>query len=193
MDYLILVNRFEPLSKDFGKDIAFTEVGGKLFEKQAGEHLRLMLDCAKADGICIKVISGYRSEEYQHMLWETSIKKEMNLGLDYTSAVKKTGRTLAPVGTSEHQTGLAADLGTECADDVEENFHRTSQGKWLTQNAASFGFILRYPRYKEHITGIDYEPWHYRYVGIEAAKLMQESGLCLEEFLHFYSDRFTLP
>lgn len=193
MDYLILVNRFEPLPKENAKDICFTEVGGKLFENQTGEHLKLMLESALNDGIKINVISGYRSEEYQRMLWETSIKKEMSMGLDYSKAVKNIARTLAPVGTSEHQTGLAVDLGTAEADDVEADFHRTAQGKWLSQNAARFGFILRYPRFKEHITGIDHEPWHYRYVGKEAAEIMKESGICLEEFLHFYSDRFTLP
>lgn len=192
MDYLILVNRFEPLCENYAEKIQFIEVGGKLFEKQAGEYLRKMLDSAQSEGVNIKVISGYRSADYQQLLWEQSINNEMRMGLDYREAVKKVGATLALPNSSEHGTGLAADLGTENADDVEEDFHRTAQGKWLVNNAAKFGFILRYPKLKEHITGIDYEPWHYRYVGCEAAKLISEGGICLEEFLHFYSDKFTL-
>lgn len=192
MDYLILVNKFEPLSDDHADKISFVEVGGKLFEKQAGEYLRKMLECALSEGVKIKVISGYRSADYQQLLWEQSINNEMRMGLDYREAVKKVGRTLALPNSSEHGTGLAVDLGTEHADDVEEDFHRTAQGKWLAKNAAKFGFILRYPKLKEHITGIDYEPWHYRYVGCEAAKLISDGGICLEEFLHFYSDKFTL-
>lgn len=192
MDYLILVNKFEPLSDDYAQKINFVEVGGKLFEMQAGEYLKKMLECARNDGVNIKVISGYRSADYQQLLWEQSINNEMRMGLGYREAVKKVGATLALPNSSEHATGLAADLGTEYADDVEEDFHRTAQGKWLAKNAVRFGFILRYPKLKEHITGIDYEPWHYRYVGCEAAKLMYNGGICLEEFLHFYSDKFTM-
>lgn len=82
------------------------------------------------------------------------------------------------------------DFGTENAEDVESSFQKTAQGKWLSHNASDFGFILRYPRLKEQITGISFEPWHYRYVGYEAARLIKDNGLCLEEFLHFYSEKY---
>lgn len=192
MNYLILVNRFEPLPAGLADVLTLREVCGKLLETQAADHLEKMLAAAETDGVKIKVISGYRSEDYQQMLWEKEISKEMGCGLDYNSAVVRVGRTLALPGYSEHGTGLAADLGTWGAEDVEPNFYRTSAGKWLCCHAAEYGFILRYPRMKEHITGIDYEPWHYRYVGTEAAALIKESGICLEEFLHFYSDKYTL-
>lgn len=190
MNYLMLVDKFNPLTSDFAEKLCFYEVQGVLFENQAGRALEKMLDAAKKENIDIKIISGYRSPDYQQLLWERSISLEMWGGLCYEDAVKKVGRTLALPGSSEHNTGLAADLGTEDADDCQENFHRTAQGRWLGKNASRYGFILRYPRMKEQITGIDFEPWHYRYVGSEAAKMMFDSGLCLEEFLHFYSDRF---
>lgn len=190
MDYLMLADKFNTVSPEFADSLTFYEVQGVLLERQTGEQLNKLLTAAECDGVRIKVISGYRSPDYQQLLWERSISKEMWGGLCYEEAVAKVGRTLALPGSSEHNTGLAVDLGTEYADDVEENFHRTAQGRWLYKNAADFGFILRYPRLKEQITGIDFEPWHYRYVGPEAARLINSSGLCLEEFLHFYSDKY---
>ena len=191
MDYLILVNKFEPIPPGYMQNIQLKKAGGKLFEAQTAMQLEKMLVSAAADGIDIKVISGYRSDDYQQMLWEKEISTEMGRGLDYHSAVEKVGRTLALPSCSEHGTGLAADLGTAQAEDVEPFFNKTSAGKWLCRNAAEYGFILRYPRMKEHITGIAYEPWHYRYVGNEAAQMITGSGICLEEFLHFYSDKYT--
>ncbi|EXM37732.1 MAG: M15 family metallopeptidase [Ruminococcus sp.] len=192
MDYLILVNRFEPIPAGWSDTLKLREAGGKLFEEQTAVQLEKMLGEALAYGIEIAVISGYRSEDYQQMLWEKEISRNMGRGLDYADAVTETGKTLALPGCSEHGTGLAADLGTAGADDIDPNFHKTAAGKWLSQNAGKFGFILRYPRMKEHITGIDFEPWHYRYVGDKSAELITASGICLEEFLHFYSDKYTL-
>ena len=191
MDYLILVNRFEPIPAGFVDTLKLLEAGGKLFEEQTAIQLEKLLHAARCDGIDIAVISGYRSDDYQQMLWEKEISRNMGRGLDYADAVAETGRTLALPGCSEHGTGLAADLGTSGADDIDPNFHKTAAGKWLSRNASKFGFILRYPRMKEHITGIDFEPWHYRYVGKKSAELMTESGICLEEFLHFYSEKYT--
>ncbi len=191
MDALILVNKFEPLPACYADSLILTEAGGKFMEKQAAEQLERLLKAAQADGIFISVISGYRSDDYQQMLWEKEISLEMGRGLGYKDAVAKVGRTLALPGCSEHSTGLAADLGTKDAEDVQPDFGRTTAGKWLTVNACHYGFILRYPPMKEHLTGISYEPWHYRYVGREAAELITESGICLEEFLHFYSDKYT--
>lgn len=192
MNYLILVDKFNNVPVEYADTLRFYEVQGKLFEEQAGKQLEKMLTAADSENIKIKVISGYRSPDYQQMLWERSISLEMWSGASYDEAIKKISRTLAYPGSSEHNTGLAVDLGTESADDVEDNFHRSAQGRWLSLNAEKFGFILRYPRMKEQITGIDFEPWHYRYVGREAAKIISSSGLCLEEFLHFYSDKYLM-
>ena len=169
MDYLMLVDKFNPIDMGFYDRVELTEVNGKFMESQAGNRLRLLL---------------------KKMLWEREVSHEMWGGLSYEKAVEKVGRTLALPGSSEHNTGLAVDLGREGDNDVSDDFYKTPESRWLCANAADFGFILRYPRLKEQMTGIDFEPWHYRYVGVEAARIIAAGGLCLEEFLHFYSEKY---
>lgn len=190
MDYLILTDKFDPVPDKLTEEIELINVGGKLIEKTAGESLKKLLEAAKRDFIPIKIISAYRTKEYQQKLWDDSVKKLKAEGYTEEEAKTEIGKTLALPGCSEHNTGLAVDFGRENADDVEEDFYKSAQAKWLCQYAADYGFILRYPRLKEHITGISYEPWHYRYVGTTAAKIIKESGICFEEFLHFYSGNF---
>lgn len=190
MDYLMLIDKFNPLPKDFDKQIALMDIQNKQLECQACNQCRLLLNQAEKDGVLIKIISAYRSADYQQRLWEKSVGELIGKGFTESEAAGETAKTLAYPGCSEHNAGLAVDFGTEDADDVEENFYKSIQGKWLCKNAQRFGFVLRYPRMKEHITGISYEPWHYRYVGTEAAEFMKNSGLCLEEFLHFYSEKY---
>ncbi len=190
MDYLVLVDKFNPVDIKLYNSLELTEVQGKLVEVQAGRQLRMLLSRAQEEGIRLKIISAYRSFDYQQMLWEREVSREMWSGLDYDSAIAKVARTLALPGSSEHNTGLAVDIGCEGDNDVSDDFYRTKESRWLCAHAAQYGFILRYPRLKEQITGIDFEPWHYRYVGSEAAKLISDGGLCLEEFLHFYSEKY---
>ncbi|MBR4555640.1 MAG: M15 family metallopeptidase [Ruminococcus sp.] len=190
MDYLILIDALHPVPWEVYTSLELKEVSGILLEVQAAEHLGAMLEKARDEGIEIKALSGFRSISYQQGLWERAVARAEAGGMTQPEAVALVSETLAKPRHSEHNCGLAADLCTPAADDTEENFCTTSQGKWLAGNAAEYGFILRYPRMKEHLTGIAYEPWHYRYVGSEAAELIKSSGLCLEEFLHFYSDDF---
>ncbi|WP_051539811.1 M15 family metallopeptidase [Ruminococcus sp. FC2018] len=190
MDYLMIVNRFEPLEEGFEKRIKLAKVRGVYLEKQTALSLEKMLQDAQAGGIDIQVISGFRSADYQQLLWEREISKEMANGLDYRQAVKKTGETLALPHCSEHETGLAVDFAQKGEKDVGYGFACSSQSVWLERNAHRYGFILRYPRLKEHITGIAFEPWHYRYVGSESASIIKKSGICLEEFLDFYQDKY---
>ena len=187
-DYLILVDKFNRVPDDYMPILA--DIGEKKLEKQACEQCRCMLKKADRQGVKIKIISAYRTLEYQQMLWDNSIREQMDVGLSEEQARELISQTLALPGHSEHNLGLAVDFGTEYADDVEDDFYSSNQGRWLCKNAAHYGFILRYPRMKEHITGISYEPWHYRYVGTEAAEIIQKSGICLEEFLHFYSEKY---
>ena len=144
-----------------------------------------MLSAAAADGLRIKPFSGYRSAEYQRELWNQSIAHRLADGFTAAEAEIITARYLARAGHSEHQTGLAGDLCTAGSDDTQEDFGSTPEGRWLRQNAARFGFILRYPRMKEHITGIAYEPHHYRYVGKPHAAAIMSRGLTLEEYLFY--------
>lgn len=192
MDYLILIDRIEPVPEGLADSLHLKSAGGVLLEEQAAEALGRMLRAAESEGVKIKALSGYRSFEYQAELFRRLVREAEAGGLTHEEAAAEVSRTLAEPGHSEHNCGLAVDLCTPGADDTEDGFYLTPQGRWLCRNAHSYGFILRYPRMKEHLTGYSYEPWHYRYVGAEAASLMKQSGLCLEEFLHFYSDSYYM-
>lgn len=190
MDYLMLIDKFNSVPDGYENKIRLSEIQGRQLESQACRQCSMMLERAKEEGVDINIISAYRTKDYQQMLWDQSVGEKMEEGYSKEQAEIQTGKTLAKPGHSEHNAGLAVDFGTEKACDVEDDFFRSKQAKWLCKNASKFGFILRYPRLKEHITSISYEPWHYRYVGTEAAMFIKESGLCLEEFLHFYSEKY---
>ncbi|MBR1739527.1 MAG: M15 family metallopeptidase [Ruminococcus sp.] len=192
MDRLIIVSALEPAPEKALRGIRLVTVRGKRFEAHTGAALRKLLRAAQAEGINLSVISGYRSKGYQKKLWAQERERLAEQGIFGIEADKLIGRTLALPGCSEHNLGIAADLGREGALDTEEDLFRSGEFSWLWENAHRFGFILRYPRMKEHITGISFEPWHFRYVGAEAAELIRESGLCLEEFVYYYDDRFTI-
>lgn len=129
-----------------------------------------MKEAAKADGVNIYIISGYRSYSYQKNLYEGYVR---------TYGKTLTDTFSARPGNSEHQSGLAADLNK-----IDDNFGNTKEGKWLDENASKYGFILRYPKGKQTITGYKYEPWHFRYIGDEASNLYQNGEwTTLEEYL----------
>lgn len=124
---------------------------------------------AAAEGLTLKIVSGYRSYQQQTRTYSNFSKRDGQAVAD---------RYSARPGHSEHQTGLAMDINS-----VYKSFADTPEGIWLAANCVKYGFILRYPEGKEHITGYMYEPWHIRYVGTDVAQAVSESGLCLEEFL----------
>jgi LAS superfamily LD-carboxypeptidase LdcB len=128
-----------------------------------------MIADAYADGITLWICSGYRSYSYQSKLYNNYV---------YTDGKAAADTYSARPGHSEHQTGLAADINS-----ADESFAGTPEAKWLAANCWKYGFIIRYPKGKESITGYIYEPWHIRYLGKENAKLVYESGLTLEEYL----------
>ena len=143
--------------------------------EEARENLNKMINTAKEEiNKDIIAFSGFRSYNYQKRLYESSMQTE---GLQYTELYS------AKPGHSEHQTGLAFDLGGEMKYWLEEEFGETIEGMWLSENAHRFGFILRYPKGKEYITGYGYEPWHFRYVGVDHSKVIYEGELTLEEYL----------
>ena len=127
-----------------------------------------MKDAAKEDGVTLTIISGYRSYSYQKGLYDGYVKTYGKASTDTFSARP---------GHSEHQTGLAADLNR-----IDDNFGNTKEGKWLDENASKYGFILRYPKGKQDITGYKYEPWHFRYIGSEAVNLYNGEWTTLEEY-----------
>jgi len=133
---------------------------------------------ALEDGVELTPISGYRSVQRQTNNFENKIQKYIDDGYSKTEATQMAATIILPPGTSEHNAGLAMDI---CS--LYESFENTEEFEWLMENAADYGFILRYPEDKQDITKIIYEPWHWRYVGVEAAKEMKASGQCLEEYL----------
>ena len=141
--------------------------------RQVADALAVMAQAAQAEGVHINVDSGYRSFDTQHNLFYRYAKNE---------GVLEAERSSARPGQSEHQLGTAVDFGGTNRD-YTDAFADTSQGKWLLKNAYKYGFALSYPRGKEKITGYIYEPWHYRYIGVELALEWKESGLTLIEFL----------
>ena len=186
MNYLTLIDSVHGVDNDYSANMK--AVGNVLLEAKAAEQCLKMLEAAINENVHIKPLSGYRSAKYQQMLWNRTKAEYICEGLKESDAEKLCSRFLARVNHSEHQTGLAVDFCSPDWDDTQDDFYSTKQGRWLCKNADSFGFILRYPRMKEHITGIAYEPWHYRYVGTPHSEIIRREGLTLEEYLYYYED-----
>jgi LAS superfamily LD-carboxypeptidase LdcB len=153
--------------------------GGQYFDSRAVEALKAFIAAGRAAGHSVVIHSSYRSYETQSFLYQ---RKLAQYGGD--AAVAAT--IVAPPGTSEHQTGLCADIADQFYAVKDRSLENTATYRWLYEHCAAYGFILRYPADKEAVTGIIYEPWHFRYVGEEAARFIMERGLCLEEFLALY-------
>lgn len=178
---LLLVNRNYILPDDYEVDLApsiTADSDSMKLDSRVAPHYNDMYLAAKADGILLTPVSGYRSTTRQKNNFENKISYYRDKGYSKAQATQLAARIILPPGTSEHNAGLAMDI---CSLDVE--FEQTAEFKWLRRNAADYGFILRYPENKQSVTEITYEPWHWRYVGVEAAKAMQSSGQCLEEYL----------
>ena len=180
--YLLLANAENPLPQDWSIQTEEVQNGYEM-DKRAPPAMREMIQAAKEDGVELMLCSAYRSVEKQQQLFDRSQQAYMAQGMSEEEAYAKTATETAIPGTSEHQTGLAADIVTPTYQMLDAGFADTPAGQWLSEHAAEYGFVLRYPQDKQEVTGIIYESWHYRFVGKTHAKLMKESGLCLEEYL----------
>ena len=180
--YLLLANAENPLPQDWSIQTEEVQNGYEM-DKRAAPAMREMIQAAKEDGVELMLCSAYRSVEKQQQLFDRSQQAYMAQGMSEEEAYAKTATETAIPGTSEHQTGLAADIVTPTYQMLDAGFADTPAGQWLSEHAAEYGFVLRYPQDKQEVTGIIYESWHYRFVGKTHAKLMKESGLCLEEYL----------
>lgn len=180
--YLLLANAENPLPQDWSIQTEEVQNGYEM-DKRAAPAMREMIQAAKEDGVELMLCSAYRSVEKQQQLFDHSQQAYMAQGMSEEEAYAKTATETAIPGTSEHQTGLAADIVTPTYQMLDAGFADTPAGQWLSEHAAEYGFVLRYPQDKQEVTGIIYESWHYRFVGKTHAKLMKESGLCLEEYL----------
>lgn len=180
---LILVNKYYHLKEDYEpKDLItlpsnYNKGLNSSMRKESADAFMEMADAALLDNITIKNASAYRSYTYQKDLYDKYVKKDGKEKADIYSARP---------GYSEHQTGLCTDINI-----VDSSFDNTKESKWLKENAYKYGFILRFPKEKEDITGYKYESWHYRYVGKKAAKIIHDDDLTLEEYYAFYVKKNT--
>ncbi len=179
--YMLLVNRTNVLSADFTVQTA--DVDGVPVDSRIAEDLQRMIDDGNATGLQLFVQSGYRTYERQETNYNYQVNLQLQNGVAQAEAEVAAGKITAPPGASEHNSGLGVDIFATDYTEYNINYAQTDEAKWLLENAANYGFILRYPQGKEAITGFEYEPWHYRYVGVEQAQLIKESGLTLEEYL----------
>lgn len=177
---LVLINKQHSIPEDY----TFTLASFMNFkcDERILDDLADMFQAAKDDGINLEIRSPYRTHERQVYNFNERIKEYMNRGMSYMEAYQVASKVITVPGNSEHEIGLALDITCEGFPKLLQSFGDTEAGKWLAENSCKYGFIVRYPEGKEYITGIDYEPWHFRYVGVEAAMLITEKEITLEEF-----------
>ncbi len=180
--YLLLVNKTHPVPDDY--EVKLTSLSGSMkCDERVLEPLCEMLNAAKSEGVNLFVCSPYRDQKRQEMLFSRRIDAYMAAGKSYLESYKKASRDVIVPGCSEHQLGIAFDIVVDYHTTLDYEFGDTKAGLWLKEHCAEYGFILRYPKGKENITGIVYEPWHFRYVGVEAATYIMENEITLEEFI----------
>lgn len=179
---LVLVNYEHPMKEGYVPELKELEPGYSV-DSRIVEEARQMLADAKKEGLHIIMCSAYRSVERQKNLFDQCMKEYIKSGMGHWDAYQETVLKIAEPGESEHALGLALDLISNQYTELDKRQETTKEAKWLAENCHKYGFILRYPPEKTEITGIIYEPWHYRYVGEEHAKKIYELGVTLEEYL----------
>lgn len=179
---LLLVNAEHPVPDGYSF-IESALPNGRVVDERIYDALGEMLSACRAAGLSPVVCSAYRSEERQAELFAEKVSELQRAGLSEEEAERQAEQTLSPPGCSEHQTGLAVDIVSERYQLLDAHQAETAEQQWLMAHCAEYGFVLRYPEGSEAVTGVAYEPWHYRYVGRAAAAEMTARGLTLEEYL----------
>ena len=182
---MLLVNQDYILPEDYTVKLAKISDGTQSLDYRVVPYYNKMVAAAKADGISLLAVSGYRSLDRQRANFTRKINYYQGLGYSKAEATRLASKIVLMPGTSEHNAGLAMDFGTNGNSTLDENFGKTEAYKWLSQHAADYGFIMRYPADKTSITKVTYEPWHWRYVGEKAAKEIKARGVTLEEYLGY--------
>lgn len=176
---LVLVNASHPLPENWQIELTDLRYGEQV-DSRMYPYLQAMFDACRADGLLPMVNSSYRSTADQQRIMDNYISDYLEQGYSEADAKAEAEKWVAIPGTSEHQLGLAVDIDSDdltlCSNESVWN--------WMKEHCAEYGFILRYPEGKEDITGISHEPWHFRYVGKEAATEIMTQGICLEEYLN---------
>lgn len=178
---LILVNYNHYIPDDY--QVELTELSnGKKVDSRIYPDLQQMFNDARSEGLSLFVREGYRTAEEQQQIMNDKIEEYENQGCSRKEAKKMAEEYVAVPGTSEHQLGLSVDINADTTKSSSDEVYQ-----WLDENAYKYGFVKRYPSDKTDITGINNEPWHYRYVGKEAAEIIKKENLCLEEYVEQYT------
>ena len=183
---MVLVNHTSKMPDDYTfdtKECGSATAVNKTLQTVACDAFLEMQKAAAADGVTVWMQSGYRSVKYQTSLYKRKTKYYLDKGYDNATAKEKAAAVVNPPGYSEHNCGLAADLNSPEHTGLDEGFEKTAAFRWLCEHAGDYGFILRYPKDAEDKTEIIYEPWHWRYVGVENAAKINASGLCFEDYI----------
>ena len=178
-DPFVLVNKYYEVPQDYEPSDLVSVGNGQKMRSEAAEYVNKLLKDINADGLYLQAQSGFRSIDLQTRLYNNYVARD---------GVEEADTYSARSGSSEHHTGLAIDLSHDGS--LEESFENTKQFEWLQKNAHRYGLILRYPKDKVYMTGYMYEPWHYRYVGIEVATLIKNEGITFEEYCVKYKGLF---
>ncbi len=188
---MILVNPDHPIPDDYPLKLAWVSLNGKdrQVNSLCADAFKEMVNAAKEDGITLLLRSTYRGIQLQTEGFNNKVQEYINKGYSKEKATEIAATIVAVPGTSEHHTGLATDITTPSFDRLNQDFDKTDAYQWLVTHCAEYGFILRYPKDKTEITKIIYEPWHYRYVGKEAAQIIMSEGICYEEFVEKYGNK----
>lgn len=197
---LMLLNNDWELPEDFKWDLVYWSNGQSVdalslnykeydqvfaVDRAAYKPLKDMFSAAEKAGVPLQMVSPYRSIQKQDRLFTESVTYYKNQGYSESDAIKRANNSRTFTGTSEHNTGFGFDILEKGNWTLTEGFENTAQFKWLMENAENYGFILRYQKNKTGITGIMYEPWHFRYVGVEDAKKINSMNMCLEEYIAY--------
>lgn len=187
-----LINRSNSLPSGYEDSLEFKSVWSNganyYFDSRVADFAQCMINDAEDEGVTLLICSAYRSLSRQTANFENRLRSYAYAKYSFSRAYELTSGYIAIPGTSEHQTGLAVDFITPGYMYLDDGFEDTDAYKWLVENSYKYGFILRYPSDKSELTGINYEPWHFRFIGFEHAEKIYESGLCLEEYMERESE-----
>ncbi|WP_294148243.1 M15 family metallopeptidase [uncultured Clostridium sp.] len=179
---LILTNARYPIPEDYTVELKVLPGTEQSVDARIYDTTLRMISDMKAEGLRPIVCSAYRTLDRQEILFNRKVKSYVKKGYSMEAASREAQHVLSIPGSGEHCLGLAIDVCSQSYQRLEEGFEDTKEGKWLREHCADYGFILRYDKGKEESTGINYEPWHFRYVGVDVAKYIMEKGITLEEF-----------
>lgn len=182
---LTLVNQTHPINEEYTADITLTKLkNGQSIDSRCYPYLQKMMDDCREEGYNPIICSSFRTYQKQEELFNEQIRVYLNQGMSYKDAETEAAKSVAIPGTSEHELGLAVDITDIDSQKIVSGMEAQPVQRWLMENSWRYGFILRYPLDKSDVTGIVYEPWHYRYVGYEAAKYIYENQITLEEYIN---------